>query len=158
MLNKVEPLREELQALEATAEANQLKSEHLNQLITELEEKISKYKIEYAELISEAQKIKTDLSTVEAKVDRSVNLLKSLSSEQGRWEYTNESLKAQMNTIIGDCFLSSAFMSYAGYFDQAMRNNLFNIWYKHLNGSNILFRKDMTRAEVNYHHYLLILN
>ena len=68
MLNKVEPLRNELKALEDTAEANKLKSENLQTLVAELEKKIGQYKVEYAELISEAQSIKTDLSTVEAKV------------------------------------------------------------------------------------------
>lgn len=68
MLNKVEPLRNELKALEDAAEANKLKSENLQALVVELEKKIAQYKVEYAELISEAQSIKTDLSTVEAKV------------------------------------------------------------------------------------------
>jgi hypothetical protein len=68
MLNKVEPLRNELKRLENEAEANKLKSEQLNTLIVDLEKKIAQYKQEYAELISEAQSIKADLSAVEAKV------------------------------------------------------------------------------------------
>ena len=72
-------------------------------LIGDLEKKIAQYKVEYAELISAAQLIKTDLATVEAKVDRSVNLLSSLSGEQGRWDQTNQSYKSQLNTMFGDC-------------------------------------------------------
>ena len=69
MLNKVEPLRNELRELEEGAEINKKKSENLQSLIAELEKKIAQYKVEYAELISEAQSIKADLSSVEAKVN-----------------------------------------------------------------------------------------
>ena len=55
-----------------------------------------RYTEEYALLISEAQAIKQELSTVEAKVTRSTNLLKSLSIEQERWEQTSESFKSQV--------------------------------------------------------------
>ena len=43
-------------------------SDEISHVITELERSISRYKEEYAALISQAQAIKTDLATVEAKV------------------------------------------------------------------------------------------
>ena len=52
--------------------------------------------------------------TVYLQVERSVALLKSLSSEKERWETGSESFKNQMATIIGDVLLSTAFMAYAG--------------------------------------------
>lgn len=51
-------------------------------------------------------------------VDRSIALLKSLGIERERWEATSETFKSQMATIIGDVLLSSAYLAYAGYFDQ----------------------------------------
>ena len=51
-------------------------------------------------------------------VDRSMSLLKSLGIERDRWQETSEGFKSQMATLVGDVFLSSAFLSYAGYFDQ----------------------------------------
>ena len=112
-----------------------------------MEKSISEYKLEYADLIAQAQSIKSDLGTVESKVGRSVALLKSLGSEQGRWESTSESFKVQMSTIIGDVVLSSALMAYSGYYDQAMRNTLFNEWVEHLHSSNIKFKEDLARIE-----------
>jgi hypothetical protein len=82
------------------------------------------------------------------KVERSVNLLNSLSSERVRWEHSNETFSNQMRTIIGDCILSSAFVSYAGYYDQIIRKNLFSQWSKRLVDSNIPIRKDMSQNEV----------
>lgn len=54
-------------------------------------------------------------------VDRSIALLKSLGIERGRWEASSETFKSQMATIIGDVLLSSAYLAYAGYFDQHVR-------------------------------------
>jgi dynein heavy chain 1 len=55
------------------------------------------------------------------KVDRSMALLRSLGIEKDRWQETSESFKSQMATLVGDVFLSSAFLAYAGYFDQQSR-------------------------------------
>lgn len=58
--------------------------EESDRVIDELVQSIARYKDEYAALISEAQQIKNDMSTVENKVTRSKALLESLSSEQVR--------------------------------------------------------------------------
>jgi dynein heavy chain 1, cytosolic len=147
MLHRVEPLREELNSLEEAANVNKEKANELDKVINQLETSIAKYKQEYAELISEAQTIKSDLNSVKSKVDRSVALLESLSSEQGRWESSSESFKVQMSTIVGDVILSSALMAYGGYYDQAMRNSLFNTWVSHLQSTNIKFKEDLARIE-----------
>lgn len=70
-------------------------------------------------------------------MNRSTALLKSLSAELERWEKTSETFKNQMSTIAGDCLLSAAFIAYAGYFDQQMRQNLFTTWSHHLQQANI---------------------
>ena len=68
MLKRVDPLRKELKQLESQAEDSRLKAEEIEQIISELEKSIARYKDEYAQLISQANTIKADLSTVEAKV------------------------------------------------------------------------------------------
>ena len=68
MLKRVDPLRKELKTLEAQAETSRIKAEEIDRIIHELEDSIAKYKEEYAILISEANAIKSDLTTVEAKV------------------------------------------------------------------------------------------
>ena len=52
-----------------------------------------------------------------------------------------------MSTIIGDTLLSSAFLAYAGYFEQQFRQNLFTNWCAHLQQANIQFRSDIARTE-----------
>lgn len=68
MLKRVEPLRNELGGLEDQAKENRLKGEEVNKVIDGLEKSIARYKEEYALLISQAQSIKNDLASVQAKV------------------------------------------------------------------------------------------
>ncbi|XP_050499617.1 dynein heavy chain, cytoplasmic isoform X4 [Diabrotica virgifera virgifera] len=147
MLKKVEPLREELKSLEQQAETNQKRGEDVKALISQLEQSIAAYKEEYAQLIAQAQAIKTDLENVQAKVDRSIALLKSLVIERERWEASSETFRSQMSTIIGDVLLSAAFIAYGGYFDQHYRQNLFSTWCQHLTQASIQYRADIARTE-----------
>lgn len=115
MLKRVEPLRDELQSLEDQAALNMKNAQDTKDLITQLEQSIAAYKEEYAQLISQAQAIKTDLENVQAKVDRSIALLKSLNIERERWEATSETFRSQMSTIVGDVLLSAAFIAYGKF-------------------------------------------
>ncbi|XP_026482181.1 dynein heavy chain, cytoplasmic isoform X8 [Ctenocephalides felis] len=147
MLKRVEPLREELHSLEVQAETNIKRGEEVKTLISQLEQSIASYKEEYAQLISQALAIKNDLENVQAKVDRSIALLKSLVIERERWEATSETFRSQMSTIVGDVLLSAAFIAYGGYFDQHYRHNLFATWSQHLQQACLLFRQDIARTE-----------
>lgn len=64
----MEPLRNELRNLESEADENKQKAEEINSVINQLERSIAAYKEEYANLVSQAQAIKADLSLVQAKV------------------------------------------------------------------------------------------
>ncbi|XP_026688130.1 dynein heavy chain, cytoplasmic-like, partial [Diaphorina citri] len=147
MLKKVEPLRLELKSLEVQASENKAKGEETKDLITQLEKSIASYKDEYAQLIAQATAIKTDLDNVQAKVERSMALLKSLGIERERWEATSETFRSQMATIIGDVLLSSAYLAYAGYFDQHYRQSLFSTWNSHLIAAGIQFRPEIALTE-----------
>ncbi|KAK2722142.1 hypothetical protein QYM36_002631, partial [Artemia franciscana] len=147
ILKKVEPLRNELKGFQEQAEENRKRGEEMKALVNHLEKSISSYKEEYALLIAQAQAIKTDLENVQGKVDRSINLLASLSIEKERWEATSETFRAQMNTIVGDVLLSAAFLSYGGYFDQQYRQTLFKRWCDHLTLAGIPYRTDLARTE-----------
>ena len=65
MLKCVDPLRQDIEAQEATS---YIKADEIDGIIHELENSIAKYKEEYAILITEANAMKEDLTTVEAKV------------------------------------------------------------------------------------------
>ncbi|XP_017775192.1 PREDICTED: dynein heavy chain, cytoplasmic isoform X3 [Nicrophorus vespilloides] len=147
MLKKVEPLRDELNSLEKQADTNKKRGDEVKNLISQLEQSIASYKEEYAQLIAQAQAIKSDLENVQGKVDRSIALIKSLVIERERWEATSETFRSQMSTIIGDVLLTAAFIAYGGYFDQHYRQNLFTTWSQHLTQAGLQYRADIARTE-----------
>lgn len=52
-----------------------------------------------------------------------------------------------MSTIIGDVILNSAFIAYAGYYDQLVRNQLMSTWKQYLKHLNIEYTPDFDRIE-----------
>uniref|UniRef100_A0A7E4ZT92 Dynein heavy chain, cytoplasmic n=1 Tax=Panagrellus redivivus TaxID=6233 RepID=A0A7E4ZT92_PANRE len=147
MLNKVEPLRNELKRLQKDAETKTKKGEELKTVIAQLEQSIAAYKEEYAALIGQAETIKTDLATVQEKVGRSIQLLSSLRSESERWNSGCDGFSQQMETLVGDATLSGAFLAYSGYYDQHVREVLFHKWVTVLQTAEIKFRGDLARIE-----------
>jgi len=77
-----------------------------------------------------------------------VALLESLSQEKERWDEGCEGFKQQMSTILSDCLINSAFLAYAGYYDQHMRDSLFLSWQSHLHQANLKYKDDIARIEV----------
>ncbi|RKP12812.1 hydrolytic ATP binding site of dynein motor region D1-domain-containing protein [Piptocephalis cylindrospora] len=147
ILDRIGPLRAEVDSLEREAEATQQQAGGMETMISELEASIATYKDEYAMLISETQAIKQEMERVKGKVDRSLTLLASLSEEKERWEAGSQTFEVQMGTIVGDVLLSSAFMAYGGYFDQAYRELLVSAWTQHLVHSGIQFKQDLSLTE-----------
>ncbi|OJA07948.1 hypothetical protein AZE42_05923 [Rhizopogon vesiculosus] len=147
ILDKVEPLRNEVQSLETQAEMTKKQAAQIITIVAELEAKIATYKEEYALLISETQAIKSEMERVQSKVDRSMKLLESLSSEKGRWEAGSRTFDAEMSTIVGDVLLSAAFLAYGGFFDQHYREVMWQDWSGHLHDANIKFKQELSLTE-----------
>lgn len=64
----MKPLRDEVEALEAQANKLKEQQEDLVNTIANVERSIATYKDEYAALISETQRIKTEMTSVKSKV------------------------------------------------------------------------------------------
>ncbi|KAI6162009.1 dynein heavy chain protein 1 [Pisolithus thermaeus] len=147
ILDKVEPLRNEVQSLETQAETTKKQAAQIITIVAELESKIAKYKEEYALLISETQAIKSEMERVQSKVDRSMKLLQSLSSEKERWEAGSRTFEVEMSTIVGDVLLSAAFLAYGGFFDQHYREVMWQDWSNHLVDANVKFKHELSFTE-----------
>ncbi|CAO0793713.1 unnamed protein product [Mucor circinelloides] len=147
ILDRVGPLREELNQLQQSSEDTKNQAVEIEQMIADLETSIGRYKGEYAALVGETQLIKSEMDRVKFKVDRSITLLSSLSSEKTRWESASQAFESQMGTIVGDVLLAAAFMAYGGYFDQQYRDILMQKWMDHLLAANIQFKHEVSLTE-----------
>lgn len=147
MIKKVEPLRQELKLLETSLEKSTKNYEETKKTIQELEDSISKYKEEYAILVSDVQNIKTELIKIENRVERSKALITSLDSERSRWVISSESFCDNLKTLSGDILLCAAFVVYSGYFDQIERGILWKKWQQLLINSEIGFLNELTPCD-----------
>ncbi|KAK4494288.1 hypothetical protein PRZ48_014586 [Zasmidium cellare] len=147
ILDRVGPLREEVDQLQEEALQTKAEAKAIENTLQELEQSISTYKSEYASLISQTEAIKAEMSRVQSKVDRSMRLLNSLSSERGRWEEGSKTFQVQMETIIGDVFLASGFLAYAGFYDQQYRRAMLEDWSLQLSSSGIAFKAQNALSE-----------
>src|SRR5207247_9401721 len=132
ILDRVGPLREEVGLLEEQALQTKAEAQAIENTINSLEKSIATYKTEYAALISETQAIKTEMSRVQFKVNRSVRLLDSLSSERSRWEEGSRSFDTQIATLVGDVLIAAAFLAYGGLYDQQFRKAMIDDWVHQL--------------------------
>ncbi|KAJ0379023.1 Dynein heavy chain cytoplasmic [Colletotrichum chrysophilum] len=140
ILDRVGPLREEVDQLEEQALQTKAEAKAVENTINTLESSIAQYKTEYAALISETQAIKSEMSKVQFKVDRSVKLLDSLSSERVRWEEGSKSFETQISTLVGDVLVAAAFLAYSGLYDQTFRKSMMDDWLHQLQLSGVQFK------------------
>jgi hypothetical protein len=145
ILDRVGPLREEVESLEVQAQETKNQATAIVNMIAELERSIVQYKDEYAGLISETQAIKSEMERVQRRVDRSIQLLDSLGSEKTRWEDSSTTFDTQMSTIVGDALLSAAFLAYAGFFDQQYRENMWAASWREVQARVIIQRLPFLR-------------
>ncbi|OAA56942.1 dynein heavy chain [Niveomyces insectorum RCEF 264] len=137
ILDRVGPLRDEVTQLEDQALQTKAQAKAVENTIATLEASIATYKTEYAALISETQAIKAEMARVQFKVDRSVRLLDSLSSERVRWEEGSRSFETQIGTLVGDVLVAAAFLAYSGLYDQTFRKGMLDDWLHQLQLSGI---------------------
>lgn len=140
ILDRVGPLRDEVDSLEEQALQTKAEAQAIENTIKNLAESINRYKDEYAVLISETQAIKTEMSRVEFKVNRSVRLLDSLSSERGRWEDGSKAFETQIGTLVGDVLIAAAFLAYSGLYDQQFRKGMTEDWFNHLSLAGVAYK------------------
>ena len=147
ILDRVGPLRDEVGQLEEQALQTKAEAQAIENTITTLEQSIATYKVEYAALISETQAIKTEMSRVQFKVDRSVRLLDSLSSERSRWEAGSKTFETQIGTLVGDVLSAAAFLAYSGLYDQQFRKAMMEDWLHQLSLSGIEYKQHNPATE-----------
>jgi dynein heavy chain 1 len=106
---------------------------------------------EYAQLVASAEAIKSEMSGVAKRVDRSVSLLHNLSSERLRWDSQSNSFQTQMKTLSGDCVLAAAFLTYSGFFNITYRQTLLQRWQDKLDDDAVPCKPEFSLIEYLSH-------
>ncbi|KAK9478362.1 dynein heavy chain, N-terminal region 1-domain-containing protein [Lipomyces japonicus] len=147
ILEKIGPLREEVRQLSERAEQTRIQVQEISFMIDNLEQSIENYKEEYAVLISQVQTIKGEMSNVQSKINKSVELINGLSSEHERWLAESKEFEKQMLSLAGTSIIAAALLVYGGYFDQEYRQMMERNWKAYLKRTNILFNSQISFSD-----------
>ena len=121
-------MRQELEELEAEKAAMVEEMNVLSAEIEELNNNKDRMTKEYQVLVQEQNNIANEQKTVKSKVERSESLYKNLATELVRWERSSLNFKERIASLIGDNLLSSAVLTYIGFFDFHYRQVLKSDW------------------------------
>jgi dynein heavy chain 1 len=136
---EIKPMRDQLAQLNEDASVFQARQDENTAALATLGQEISAMKADLGKLTSKQEVIKMQLQKTEEKVHRAQKLLDNLRSEKERWTKQDADFGSAMKYVIGDSLISSAFLAYAGYFDQSYRAAFMHAWKAHLRQVNIEF-------------------
>lgn len=98
---------------------------------------LAKLRVQFEEKTSEQQDLKAKAELMERRLVAASRLIAGLSSERARWTIDLEELDAKKTRLVGDCLLTSSFLSYAGAFTADYRHEM--VYVEWLN--DVLTRK-----------------
>eukprot|EP00736_Rhodelphis_marinus_P001164 Rmarinus@m.23243 len=88
-------------------------------------------------------RLQEDRELTRRRLDNANQLLFGLEGEDESWRKQLDLLSADFRNVVGDSVLVSAFLSYAGAFDQSFRGQLMFRWKKHLNKLGLAHSADL---------------
>ena len=128
VFREVAPKRQKLNSAmqKLSLAQGQLKAaqEELAEVIAKVDELNNKYQ----ESVGEKNRLRNEAEGLEAKLDRADKLVSGLSGERVRWESSIGGFDISLRNLVGDALVAAAFLSYAGPFDTAYRNELVSTW------------------------------
>jgi dynein heavy chain, axonemal len=127
---RLDQMNAELAIARMTLESKQVQLQEVMSRVAALQKKCD-------ETLAEKDRLQKESDTTAMRLIRAEKLTNGLSSEGERWSQNIVILKEEMNTLIGDIFLSSASISYFGAFTGPYRDNLTNLWIAKANELSI---------------------
>ena len=120
----VEPMR--LQALQATAELDTAVAAKNAALAAKAtaEATVAELEAQFAAAVAEKEAVLADAERCERKLGLAQRLMAALGSEGARWKQGIIDFGIELNILVGDVLLASAFVSYIGCFNKRFRISL----------------------------------
>lgn len=113
------------QAKEELAAANS-KKETMEAMVAELSAKLAILQADFQKAMDEKQKAEDEANRCAKRLDSANRLVNALGSESERWNNAIVQLGQDLECVIGDVLLASAFVSYVGPFSKQFRESIIN--------------------------------
>ncbi|XP_071945421.1 dynein axonemal heavy chain 10-like [Antedon mediterranea] len=121
---EIKPKREKVARLEKTFHQAKRDLDRINKEVGALEGELLGLSQQYEEAMREKQQLQEEAEIMERRLIAADKLISGLGSENVRWTKDLEELKLRRVRLLGDCLISSAFLSYVGAFTWDFRHNL----------------------------------
>ena len=143
----IAPLEKALSDAEKKLAASQQKVNVNMKSIAQLEKKVKECEETYAKLTGEAELLKIELNKTEDLLTKAKSLLGKLTGEKNRWAQQISELKILNEMIPYNTLLSSAFVTFLGYYNESVREETWDKWVKCIDFNG---RENHTVKIVNY--------
>ena len=124
IVSDVEPKRIMLAEAQAQLSDANTKLAIVTAEVAELQAMLAGLEKEFEDAVNEKNSVIAEAEKCASKLDLANRLVNALASENVRWAAGIESLKDEMNVLVGDVLLSAAFVSYVGCFTKNFRDQL----------------------------------
>ncbi|XP_048221904.1 LOW QUALITY PROTEIN: dynein axonemal heavy chain 9 [Perognathus longimembris pacificus] len=130
----VEPKRQALSKATSDLTAAQEKLAAIKAKITHLNENLAKLTTKFEKATAEKLKCQQEAEVTAGTISLANRLVGGLASENVRWAEAVQNFKQQERTLCGDILLTTAFISYLGFFTKKYRQSLMDgTWRPYLN-------------------------
>nr|XP_057927697.1 dynein axonemal heavy chain 10-like isoform X1 [Doryrhamphus excisus] len=121
---EINPKREKVARLERNFFQSKRELELIQTELNDIQRELKALGDKYQTAIAEKQKLQEEAELMERRLIAAGKLISGLSSENVRWTEDLEELKQRRVCLLGDCLISSAFLSYEGAFSWDFRNEM----------------------------------
>uniref|UniRef100_H2ZL82 Uncharacterized protein n=1 Tax=Ciona savignyi TaxID=51511 RepID=H2ZL82_CIOSA len=105
----------------------------INKELAALSEELNALGLKYEQAIAEQRQLQEEAEIMERRLRAADKLISGLGSENVRWNIELQELKERRVRLLGDCLISSAFLSYEGAFSWEFRNSMvYEDWVKNV--------------------------
>ncbi|KAM9310019.1 dynein axonemal heavy chain 11 [Pholidichthys leucotaenia] len=135
---EVIPKRHALSQANADLETATAKLSAVQKKLTDLDASLHSLTAQYERATTEKISCQEEVMRTTQTIELANRLVKGLVSEKERWSLSIIELEKQQKTLCGDVLLTSAFVSYMGYFPSQYRMELFhNLWIPFLHSLEV---------------------
>ena len=149
ILHKVIPLKDQIDRAEQEKLHAKARLMAAEQMIKDLGKSIEDAKEAYTQLIRDSERLKVEIKSVRSNLDRSVQLVTSLTSEKERWLKSIKSFEKTGKELIGNSLLSSIYETYFGILNEKERKSMLKNLSAMMNACGIRHDKNYTYTSLN---------
>lgn len=128
VFKEVAPKKKRLEEAQATLEVIKNKLAEKTAALQEVEAQLEVLKQTYENSIASKQQLSDNMDQTTQRLARASKLTTALADEQVRWAESVELLNLQIESLIGNVFLSAACVAYFGAFSAVYRKQLIAAW------------------------------